>query len=80
MSLDDDEMMDDEEVCGETFEHNIEETGRDEDGMVYWRCRTCGAEGWDEPPGGRPKLPSPDAAAGRQILENLNRSAKGGAR
>lgn len=41
------DLPQDEEVCGETFDHDTEITGTDEDGTIYWRCRRCDAEGWE---------------------------------
>lgn len=38
---------DDNEVCGETYDHDLEYTYEDEDGY-QWMCRRCGAEGWEE--------------------------------
>jgi hypothetical protein len=39
----DDTLDDDEEICGETYDHDIVELG---DGS--WRCRRCDAEGSDD--------------------------------
>lgn len=40
-------MPTDEEVCGESFDHDIEYVCDDGDGE-QWVCRRCGAEGWNE--------------------------------
>jgi hypothetical protein len=37
---------DDEEICGDTYDHDTFDTYRGEDG-VQWECRRCGAEGWE---------------------------------
>lgn len=36
-----------EEVCGETFDHDTVTTYDGPDG-VQWECRRCGAEGWED--------------------------------
>ncbi|MDK0525023.1 hypothetical protein [Streptomyces sp. ML-6] len=36
----------DEEVCGETYDHD-EETEYDGPDGIQWSCRRCGAEGWE---------------------------------
>lgn len=38
--------MSDEEVCGETYDHDENITYEGADG-VGWECRRCGAEGWE---------------------------------
>lgn len=47
----------DEDVCGETYDHDTETVYDGPDGY-QWTCRRCGAEGWedaddDEPDNGR---------------------------
>lgn len=43
-------QVDDEDVCGETVEHDIDhEEYCEEDGRTYRHCRRCDAEGFDEP-------------------------------
>ncbi|MFG3127365.1 hypothetical protein ACGFZU_06645 [Streptomyces tendae] len=37
---------DDEEICGETYDHD-EEIDYDGPEGVQWSCRRCGAEGWE---------------------------------
>lgn len=41
-------MSGDDEVCGETFDHDEEVTYDEADGR-QWMCRRCGAEGWEDP-------------------------------
>lgn len=41
-------MNKDDEVCGETFDHDEEVTYDEADGR-QWMCRRCGAEGWEDP-------------------------------
>jgi len=36
-------MSDDESVCGETYDHDLETDGP-VDGLTVYRCRCCGAE------------------------------------
>jgi len=45
----DDFPADGEDICGETYDHDAEVTHVSEDGVTYWRCRRCDAEGWDVP-------------------------------
>lgn len=40
----------DEDVCGESYDHDTVVTYEGEDG-VQWECKRCGAEGWKEPEG-----------------------------
>lgn len=40
-------MSEDESVCGETYDHDIEVTYEDTE-MTQWVCRHCGAEGWED--------------------------------
>jgi hypothetical protein len=35
-----------DEGCGYSFDHDIVEAYRGEDG-IGWECRRCGAEGWE---------------------------------
>ena len=37
----------DQDVCGESFDHD-EVTTYDEDDGFGWECRRCGAEGWED--------------------------------
>jgi hypothetical protein len=37
-----------DEVCGETYDHDLETTYEGEDGRTYV-CRRCGAEIWEDP-------------------------------
>ena len=41
------EYDEDEDVCGETYDHDTETTYEDEESR-YWICRRCGAEGWED--------------------------------
>ena len=36
-----------EDVCGETFDHDVVVTYDEPDGMM-WECRRCGAEVWED--------------------------------
>lgn len=36
-----------EEVCGETYDHDEQITYEDAEG-IQWICNRCGAEGWEE--------------------------------
>lgn len=38
----------DDEVCGETYDHDTRTTYDGPDG-IQWECLRCGAEGWEEP-------------------------------
>ena len=40
-------IEDEEDVCGETFDHDEETTYDGPDGR-QWLCRRCGAEGWED--------------------------------
>jgi hypothetical protein len=40
--------MDDEEVCGETYDHDLMLVD-ERDGEATYECRVCGAEVLDEP-------------------------------
>lgn len=45
-----DELTGQGEVCGETYDHDIDHAEYcEEDGRTYWHCRRCDAEGFDEP-------------------------------
>jgi hypothetical protein len=49
-------MLDDnEQICGETIDHDIDFTEPCEDGTTYWHCRRCDAEGFDPAPEGGPR-------------------------
>lgn len=39
--------MNDEDVCGESFDHELELVG-ESGGMRTFECRNCGAELWEE--------------------------------
>lgn len=41
-------MDEDEDICGEAFDHDMQIVYEGEDGR-QWVCRRCGAEGWEEP-------------------------------
>ena len=38
-------MNEDDEICGETYDHDVVEVYEDEEGY-QWECRRCGVEGW----------------------------------
>lgn len=38
---------DNDDVCGEAYDHDTFVTYEDVDG-IQWMCRKCGAEGWEE--------------------------------
>lgn len=41
-------MSDEEElVCGEALDHDLDE-GDSQDGITIYNCRNCGAEIWEE--------------------------------
>jgi hypothetical protein len=42
-----DEDNDNNEICGETFDHDIDRLEKCVDGTTYWHCRRCDAEGFD---------------------------------
>jgi hypothetical protein len=43
-------MDEQEEICGETMEHDIDhEEHCEEDGRTYWHCQRCDADGFSEP-------------------------------
>jgi len=38
-----------EPICGETIEHDIDQEDYDDEGnCIYWHCRRCDAEGYEE--------------------------------
>jgi hypothetical protein len=41
-------MDENEEICGETYDHDEVIDYEGPDGR-QWSCRRCGAEGWEEP-------------------------------
>lgn len=40
-------ISDEESVCGESFDHQVEVIYEDMD-VTQWMCRRCGVEGWEE--------------------------------
>jgi hypothetical protein len=37
----------DELVCGEGIDHDVNEVYEDDE-VIQWTCRRCGAEGWED--------------------------------
>ena len=37
----------DDDVCGESYDHEDEVVFEDDE-VVQWICRNCGAEGWED--------------------------------
>lgn len=71
--FEEDFMDEEEEICGETMEHDIDHQEYcEEDGRTYWHCRRCDAEGFDSPePPAEPAGPAARAEARADRHERL---------